>query len=737
MALLLINKGNMEEARVILKDIFDNEDINEMTLPIVNEYLSLLLNLDRVDEVGLVISKIALFMNASSDLKLRKEFSKLKINYLSKINDYKEIDDCIKEYEELDKEIEEENKKIFLEVLNSEKQNEVNASKNDFINKLSKIESSINQTFIGSNLRDAIMNYNRSLSAILDYDESCFVLLNKTSDLEYLLSDFIVCMNYKNNRLYQKNVSYNAIKGSVVELLLDRARPLTFDFSNSSLNLTNIFNNRLYVDDKIKYLNVIPCMYQNNVFACMIYESYTNDLTKPFDTAFFGYATKLLSFALSNVFLSQNLDITTITNERIIDKCHIGMVRICNDMMYLSDPLRFILNTNKRVIKKDAYLNLIQKSDLKNYLEVTEKNRDYTVNYKLKIDDKLISVIEDIQAYYDNDNNYIFSYGVIKKEEENVTPLIDGEKSLDIAIKELKQKQMQVEFRYSVIRVRANVSEFSKIKLIFGVSPYYSDGDFVIILENEINQNAILSLVNKLSLPYSVVRYPRDIINTDELFTISKLCLDNGDEWFSEEVYKNYLKKRNVNKLALKVINDSNDINLLEYLGYDNDKLFLAYLSIGSDGYNRAYLDDVNKRDYDMKVYQSVLDKHINGNVMIPICNHVLKRIIDTDLIPINDFNNLLFIIDEYSDNLYDLLLRLANTSIKVILSAKISQMINVNVYFSNVIRGLYLTKGLNEMERSNVIKLAQTFKLDIVSQYKINDYQKNYYFIDKVDVVK
>ena len=59
---------------------------------------------------------------------------KHKIRYLKATKAYDEIDDNINEYEKLDKQIEEENKKIFLEVLNSEKQVEVSESKNEFLN---------------------------------------------------------------------------------------------------------------------------------------------------------------------------------------------------------------------------------------------------------------------------------------------------------------------------------------------------------------------------------------------------------------------------------------------------------------------------------------------------------------------------------------------------------------------------------------------------------------------------
>ena len=106
---------------------------------------------------------------------------------------------------------------------------------------------------------------------------------------------------------------------------------------------------------------------------------------------------------------------------------------------------------------------------------------------------------------------------------------------------------------------------------------------------------------------------------------LSKVCLDNGYKVFEDEVYKTYLKKRNINKMVASILNSDINLNLQRYIGYDNLSLSFAYIPNNTGENIRKYLDDDNINAYDMKVYQSIIDNHINTPCIVPLSNKCIN----------------------------------------------------------------------------------------------------------------
>ena len=270
LARLCILKEQKSEALALFKNIFDNEDINQMTLPIVNEYLSLLYDLKMYDQMGLIISKISLFINASDDYYIQKEFITYKIKYLSAIKSLSSINELLDEYQVIDRKINDFEKKIMFEIMEVETNDKIVEEVNDVVKKMDKLTNVISNNVIGSSLRDLIMNYNKSLENVMSFDESTFVLFNRTCNIDYLLNDDIICMHYKNGRLYEKKLSYEALSKSLAAILLEKNQEISFNFDKINLEINNIFNNKSYKSEEIKYVNAIPCRYQDDIFAGMI-----------------------------------------------------------------------------------------------------------------------------------------------------------------------------------------------------------------------------------------------------------------------------------------------------------------------------------------------------------------------------------------------------------------------------------------------------------------------------------
>ena len=229
----------------------------------------------------------------------------------------------------------------------------------------------------------------------------------------------------------------------------------------------------------------------------------------------------------------------------------------------------------------------------------------------------------------------------------------------------------------------------------------------------------------------------RSFLN-EESFNLSKVCLENNHVFFTEEVYKTYLKKKSVNKIAAKYLSSNLPLMAREYHSYDNIPSFEAMFNFNTKDENvREYLDDDNLSDYDFKLYRSIIDKNVNAPCFIKLQNKVIKKILDANAIPNEGFNELKFFIYEDGGMLKELITRLKDTKVKVIIDSSIIDLISAYTFDSKLIHGIYLSKGTDEKLRSDAIHIAKLFNLTLYSTYKINDYNKNIYLTDKVHEIK
>ena len=739
LARLCILKEQKSEALALFKNIFDNEDINQMTLPIVNEYLSLLYDLKMYDQMGLIISKISLFINASDDYYIQKEFITYKIKYLSAIKSLSSINELLDEYQAIDRKINDFEKKIMFEIMEVETNDKIVEEVNDVVKKMDKLTNVISNNVIGSSLRDLIMNYNKSLENVMSFDESTFVLFNRTCNIDYLLNDDIICMHYKNGRLYEKKLSYEALSKSLAAILLEKNQEISFNFDKINLEINNIFNNKSYKSEEIKYVNAIPCRYQDDIFACMIYASRNDDITNQSDLVLFRTSTKILEASLTSVFLSENLDITKHNLDNLVLNNNIGMLYVSNDIMYLSNTLMNYLRLNHKSIKRDDFIKMINKSDTLRYQNEADVSKPYSIEYKINLNDKVISVVEEMDPYYDNNNSLLYSVGTIELKEEDKKALIDGKDELIDKINYLKMQAKKVEFRFSIIRFRCSISNFSQIRNIFGVDPYYvNDSDFVIVLENEINIKTIEHLALKLNCKYSVLRYPRDIVNIDEAFNLSKLCLDNSYTVFNSEVYKEFLRKRSFSKIISNALKEKLPLSLNSYISYDASPFYEAKFSFnGLSSFENArnFIENDLRNEYDLKLIRTLIDKSINDKCMINISNRVIKKMLDTNSLPRDNHNNIVFLLSENDNLLKEVIERLALNNFKVIIDSSLMEFINIIYFDLKYISGIYISKRSDEKTRDSILRISHLFNLDIISTFRI-DYRKNTYLSNETHEV-
>ena len=735
LAKICVLKDQINEALLLYKNIFENDDISVATLPIINEYITLLLDSGNVSDAGLVISKIVFFINASDDYYLKKEYIKNKIRFATLSKSKNDLVKLIEEYEDVNKKIEINQKTIMDDSIALETQEIADMSALNIIKKADKLINIIRNNILGESLRDKIMNYCRALLRVVDFEEATLFLFNKTSNIEYLLNDKIICMNFKKNKLYEKNVTFDFLKGSLMEIVINKNEAIAINFDKTKLDIVNLFNNRKYTDDEIKYVNAIPCQYKNEVFACMVYADRNNDLTSEENSVLLSVATKILEASLSSVFLSENLDVTNETINHLVNHGNIGLFHLSDGIMYLSNPLKSYLKTNKQRLSIADYKKMIAKSDLAEYELIAKQDKAYVVDYKLNIDGKIIGVTEETDPYIDNNNTVLFNIGTITVKDKDMSGLIDGDVELQKRIKDLEFKSSMIEFRYSIIRIRSSINNFSYIRSIFGETPYYvNNKDFIVIMENEVNQKTLDKLTKNIDSKYSIVRYPRDIVNVPESFNLSKVCLDSGYTYFNEDIYKEYLKKMSLNIMSQKLLNEQLPIAFRIYKGYSEDMyeaMLLFPLSAETED-NRELLNQENQNIYDHKLYQTILNKNLNGNVFFYLSNQVLNKIIDANDLPSLEFEDIRFVVYQNDEYLEKILKRLKETKLKVIIDARIIKYISAYNFNSDLITGIIIKHGVNEKEYQNIKSLAKLFKLDILTLNKM-DYNRNIYATNEI----
>ena len=113
------------------------------------------------------------------------------------------------------------------------------------------------------------------------------------------------------------------------------------------------------------------------------------------------------------------------------------------------------------------------------------------------------------------------------------------------------------------------------IKNTFGVIPYFINNDsFIIILENEANQRTIDRLIKNYNDRCSVIRYPRDIINIDEMLNLVNMMLENKIIYFNNDIYKLFIKKNNLLSRIDSILSKGLKLKSLTYNAYDNRQIF-------------------------------------------------------------------------------------------------------------------------------------------------------------------
>lgn len=741
LAKICVLEDNSKDALKLYDNIFEHEEINQMTLAIMNDYLKLLNKLKMYDKSLLLMNKLSLFVNACNDLGVKKEFYQNQLDYFVAVNDNSGVSNMMKEIKEIEVQLTNNEQMLLNANFEDEKNDIVEETEAKVFTKIDTLTSLVDIALKGNTLREIIMDYSNKVHKIISFNELTFVLFNKVDEQEFQINDYITCLKYKKERLYEKNIAYEDLKGTIIEMMINKSKPVAIDLSASTIDVKDIFDGELYSKIENRYLNIIPCKCDGDTFAAVVYSSADVDLTDYSNTVLLKVATKALESSLIIQFTKENSHRIENTLDMVVLENNIGLFYSNNNTMYLSEHLKKLLQIKYNSISVNDYMKKIVKADLDRYKDAISTGEKYIIKYKYELPDKVIQLVEICEPCLDINGKKMYYQGTIRPFDEESVGYALGEKDLRNRMFELKQKTNIIEFKFSLIKIQGSVDEYVNVKNTFGVEPYYlNDGTFIVILENEANQRTLDKYVKNFASRCAIIRCPRDIINVDEMLPIAKLMLENNELYFTNDIYREFIKKNNLLSRFYNILTKGFGLKALNYNTYNNTALCEIkplILGINDKDNVRKYLTPELITRFDEKLINTYLTNcsNINSNCFFELSNEVIYRTLTENNLDV--FKNVTFVMYEYNKISTVIFNKLKELGMQIIIHENIIDLVDAYYFTTGVIKGIYIPEKETPIENYKFIKLANMFDLSLICYNAISDYDKICYYNGNSDVIE
>ena len=773
---------NYKLARQGFHDLFKNlKTLPNDYLSIANEYISLLTQMQLYDEALKVSNKYLSSAEACDDLYIKKEFYKnyLKISILKNKHLKEDLSKLLNKIDELEKEIVENDANIINETNEDDKNLEINARLKNVIDKIEKTINLINIALINNNERDCLIEFSKHLESIVSFNEALYVVFTKAT-FEMLPEFFeninkVNTYNYKKQRLYEREFSYNNINGTIIEMLISANHEMMVDFNDSLLPLKDLITNKTYLENKVKSLIAIPLKYEKEMFACAVFTSIDNSLNESDAMITLKIACKLLEFKLISLYYQESLRAQRNILQIAINDLQDGMFYYepIKQKMIFTEQLARFLNIEHLSISKDDYLKLINDDDLhiyqtiKNSLDIGES---YKIEYNLKVKDKMIRVLEKASPYISQEGIIKFYVGTINKvdnavnlEPDKLNPVLSHQDFLNF-YQDLAQKAKDIEFKFTLVHFQiTNIDDFALdikdkaieyiyqvIKDNLSIHTYCLKDYSVLALDDNIDQRIIEKKVKVIlgrldqGIKYknealnfdskvSVVRYPRDSHHFEEILEFSNMALltSNRYQLFTEEIHKNYLKKNTVTTCVNEQIKKGHvEILYLELLSKVKKAYEVKYNITGLKPKEAIYefIDEKIVIPFEKIVLSSLINeiKGLSGEFYLHLSALTLDSLMKDDFFSEENrevFVKVIICVDDYCDNLDKLLIYLDRFGFKVNINNRILKKINLGLFLEYKINGITIDEAINADSRQKLLKICHLFNYELLTNYEFPDY--------------
>ena len=738
------------------------ESLEEDNFNYLNEYLTLLIETEDYSKARKLCEKFMDLVAHNDDLYNKKLFynSYLKVNiYLLTNKKVKKdkIANLFNLLEDLEKEINVNKDLKSNEVrdveLTFEVQNKSQAS-NESLKELLNLLEGVN-TLDLSELLDV---YSNSLERICRVSDISYYIFDRKDEQivpNYILnSKDVEVYNYKNGLVSKKNVNYQDLNNSVIEMLFTGHNNIVIDFEDTPTELIDPITKLRYLDLKVRYLIAIPLFENNRLYGAVIYTSKNVEISSNLNSLLLKTATIILEKSLLNNFKYQNI---TAQKELLLNGLELNDVymisyNVLDDKIYLPDYYKNIIGLESNVINGEEYLKYVESIDLDLYKQkynYINESKEYSVNYHLNINGEILYVNEKCKPSLNGN----FYFGSLCEVESKKAITLDNEKVyvLEDLLKEvvnLKEKSKTDGFKFytCVWRIKFNdfisLNEKTKvIKEVYTIIQHNCCGDvyllddlfvivseneiseFIIKIQNELNKNFILNeKVIRPIFSHFVMNYPDNVIKVEDLveliyFVDDYFTKNTDSNDLNNDIYAKFIAYKTINECALKVVNKDNIKFVFTKLISNNEKV--GYLAVPSiKGINStehlSMLSSSLKVKLDEKEILTILDKNID-NVYLSVSMRAIKNLIATKSEEKLSKVKINFILEDFTSDYVDVIKKIKSLGHNVIVSGDDLAKLTSELIFNYQINGVYNVNDENkkyfECLKDNVYLLTANVK--------------------------
>ena len=479
---------------------------------------------------------------------------------------------------EIEKEISRNKDKKYLEANEEELSFQAKNLENQAYKKAINTLNDVIIDYSNGNIRTTLMNFCSSLKAKMPFDEMILVILNKEKD--NIIPDIkinaeddnIYTYDYKNDRLYERVVSFNNLMGTPVEKLLSNKNELIINLQSEE-NMVKSPINGSDLRKEYKYLFASSLNKGNKTYGNIFFLSKTFDILGNYPKFILSLVTKELSFAMVSLFNINNNN----HQYNILKTCNkntnsgIIYYDVNNESYYFSDEVFRIISditptsTLNNEIRYTDYMKYIVKSDYDKLIIRNEKislKQPYEIEYHLKeIDDnKNVILVHEQASPYITLSDEVYYCGKITKVvlseqiiDDFKTKNILDEKEFDSFIYNNSHKNMIINaFKFNnelndnevFNLIRNNYTKYNNSDSNFNSKIYFIKGIYYYVLF-DLSEKKHIKLIKEMakycSCSYFV--YPNIIKILDDINNISMFVLKekNGFESFTNDLYASYI----------------------------------------------------------------------------------------------------------------------------------------------------------------------------------------------------
>ena len=740
LAKILLMEDNFDQASELFDSIFDTEVVEEDYLGIANEYIAELLKHRELTKARDLLKKTSKDVAKCNDDRIKKYYLLNKVKFIALSLELNNIVDIVSEIDKLEKNITNNDSSNLLEALEDEKEFEVNDKLNKFITNLDKVNLLNNFEFSELTLRDNIYNYLRKLEDLISYEQISICLFDHPNRLSFLgtNNDFYT-YDYHKQRLYERSLDISYINQTILDKLISSNDTLTFDLRNVNLPIIDFNTNKSLQEEAINYCLAIPYINKDNISSAIIYYAKFIDLTSLENEIILKIASSILINKI-NEYLKCEDERFDLTINNYLDNNSYSMFHY-QDKLYLNKKLANILGyksaTRYTAISVEEYVNLITRNSNINYLDAFSLNDNLVkISYAIKTKTKIVNLTEDARLIsYDGKKLYYSILLVEDSESNNINVAsVNDQMLFNEFLKSIEPKTKDIEYKFSFIRLASSLAEDNVkqiIRNVTGATSYHlDDNTYAVILENEVNQRTLDRIVKELDMDCGIVRFPRDLVDLDDIIKFSKICLESHEVYFSDDVYQAFLNKQTISRIVNNKIDDDLDFVFMMLGTFKDNKSYEVRLNIPGVDINqdvRGLIDNETLHKYEIKVLEEFKPVNLNDLYYINVTFATLADYINnSDKIRI--YQNVIYVVNDYSDEYLPLLRTLKKQHINFIVDYKVLDRLPTNAFIESGVIGVAIYSGLDQEYRHCLIDALTKLDLPVYANYQFLDYDKCIY---------